>query len=153
MNGSRHLGSQRIRLVMGAAVLCIGLLVLIGWVGDIDSIKQILPDLATMKVNTAIGFILSGAALVMFQMGVFKDRGARPVILVGQLSTDNASTGLRVRRGDTYQIVSVPLPLACKQRDELAGTWEIRAIGADRLSTARCACAFLNRCRRRVAWA
>lgn len=40
-----------------------GLIVLIGWVFDVGAFKSILPDYATMKVNTAISFVIAGIAM------------------------------------------------------------------------------------------
>ncbi len=57
-----------------------GALVLIGWIFDIVALKGVLPSLPTMKVNTAIGFILCGVALWTTQGG----REAWPRRLVGQ---------------------------------------------------------------------
>jgi len=41
----------------------LGIIVLIGWYLDIPAFKSILPNLATMKFNVAVGFILAGASL------------------------------------------------------------------------------------------
>ena len=44
-------------------VTLIGFVVIVGWMFDIAALKSILPIWVTMKANTAIGFILSGASL------------------------------------------------------------------------------------------
>ncbi|MBD2101364.1 PAS domain S-box protein [Leptolyngbya sp. FACHB-261] len=51
-----------------AAAVCVvslGCLVLIGWGLDISILKSVLPDLPTMKVNTALGFALAGTSLFL----------------------------------------------------------------------------------------
>ncbi|WP_249067437.1 putative bifunctional diguanylate cyclase/phosphodiesterase [Argonema antarcticum] len=45
------------------AVFLIGFVVIMGWMFDITMLKSVLPRLVTMKANTAIGFLLSGASL------------------------------------------------------------------------------------------
>jgi PAS domain S-box-containing protein len=45
--------------------LATGVLVLFGWLLDIPSLKSVLPGFVTMKADTAVGFILAGAALAL----------------------------------------------------------------------------------------
>ncbi len=47
----------------GFVVFAIGLTVMVGWTFDIPILKSMLPGMVAMKVNTALGFILSGLAL------------------------------------------------------------------------------------------
>ena len=47
--------------------ISMGMIVLIGWIFDIVALKSIISNLATMKFNTAIGFILTGASLWFMQ--------------------------------------------------------------------------------------
>src|SRR5262249_44219075 len=47
-----------IAFVVGATVVC-------GWVLDVTALKTVLPGLASMKANTAIGLAAAGAALVL----------------------------------------------------------------------------------------
>ncbi len=53
------------RLADGCALLAaaIGLLVIAGWLLDIDALKRVQPGLVAMKFNTALGFVAAGAGL------------------------------------------------------------------------------------------
>ncbi|MCC3530288.1 MAG: PAS domain S-box protein [Microcoleus sp. PH2017_22_RUC_O_B] len=51
----------------GIAVIAIGCTVMLGWIFDLQLLKSIFPELPTMKVNTAVCFILSGLSLFMQQ--------------------------------------------------------------------------------------
>lgn len=48
---------------MSALVITIGILVLVGWTFDIQFLKNVLPGLANMKVNTALCLVALGSAL------------------------------------------------------------------------------------------
>ncbi len=56
---------RRLSAIQGSLVLAVGLLVFTAWLAGIDSLKGLRPGLPTMKANTALGFILSGATLVL----------------------------------------------------------------------------------------
>jgi PAS domain S-box-containing protein len=63
----RSTGLQFIRIarIAGGWSLAVGVAVLLGWVFHIDTLKTILPRLVTMKANTALCFVLCGAALLL----------------------------------------------------------------------------------------
>ncbi|MBK7951823.1 MAG: PAS domain S-box protein [Deltaproteobacteria bacterium] len=50
---------------LGLGVSALALIVLIGWGLDLDLLKQVIPGLVEMKLVTAVGFALAGAALRM----------------------------------------------------------------------------------------
>ncbi len=64
--GDLGAGRDPIGLLIQAAalaVICIGLTVLAGWIGDLPVLKSVIPGAVEMKANTAVGFMASGAAL------------------------------------------------------------------------------------------
>src|SRR5258708_1058477 len=52
-------------LVASLLVVALGVTVMIGWAFNITALKSVLPGLVTMKVNTALGMVLCGGALVL----------------------------------------------------------------------------------------
>jgi diguanylate cyclase (GGDEF)-like protein/PAS domain S-box-containing protein len=55
--------------VTSVAVMGLGCVVLYGWAFGIEQVKTVLPGLVTMKVNTAVGMLLSGASLWLLLPG------------------------------------------------------------------------------------
>ncbi len=49
--------------LLAVVSMVLPLVVLIGWILDVDGIKSLIPGLETMKVNTAIGFVLAGLSI------------------------------------------------------------------------------------------
>jgi PAS domain S-box-containing protein len=50
---------------IGIALLVLGVSVILGWILHIPSVTSIIPGSATMKPNTAMGFLLTGMALML----------------------------------------------------------------------------------------
>ncbi len=55
----------RIALWVGLFVAALAAVVLVGWKLDLAALKSVLPDLVTMKANTALGMLLCGIALAL----------------------------------------------------------------------------------------
>ena len=51
--------------VLASIVIIIGLVVIIGWFIDLDSLKSIVPTWVTMKFSTALSFLMSGIAVML----------------------------------------------------------------------------------------
>ncbi len=56
---------HRFARASGLIVATIAAIVLLGWGFDVDSVKSILPDYPPMRVNTAIGLLLTGGLLFL----------------------------------------------------------------------------------------
>lgn len=54
-----------VSLILSGIVTAGGILVVLGWLFDWPTVKGVLPGLATMKFNTALGFILCGVSLFL----------------------------------------------------------------------------------------
>ncbi len=51
--------------ISGCFVMAVGIIVLIGWYSHLPTIIQLLPSLPPMKYNTALAFVVCGAALLL----------------------------------------------------------------------------------------
>ena len=56
-------------LILGIALILLGLVVLIGWYTKNPALLQIMPSFVAMVYNTALGFVLSGAGLLALLNG------------------------------------------------------------------------------------
>ena len=58
-----QLSSSKLSQIIACVSICIGLIVCIGWILDIPSLKSIIPNAVTMKFSTSISFIFSGVTI------------------------------------------------------------------------------------------
>jgi PAS domain S-box-containing protein len=59
-----HQRCEWLSIAAGTSALLVGLLVVLGWVGQSEPLMRVLPGLATMNPFTAMGFVMAGLALV-----------------------------------------------------------------------------------------
>lgn len=60
-----RLGIRDLPTIAGAAAAAVGITVLLGWLLGLDILKSIVPGVLTMKVNTALAFVLLGLGLFL----------------------------------------------------------------------------------------
>jgi signal transduction histidine kinase/CheY-like chemotaxis protein len=79
--GGPAAGLRIASLVLGGATLLLGLVVIVGWYTGNRTLIQVLPQFVPMQYNTALGFVLTGAALLLLII----ERG-RAAVVVGVLA-------------------------------------------------------------------
>ena len=60
------------RYGLGAAVLTLGIVVVLGWHTGNTRLIQVHPSFVPMQYNTALGFLASGLGLLLLQAGQFR---------------------------------------------------------------------------------
>jgi len=93
---------RRAAAVAGAAVAGLGLLVLAGWLGGWDVFTRIAPGFVTMKANTALCFVLLGAALLWRDRRIFRGVCAGVVAIVAGLTLGEYLAGLDLGFDDLF---------------------------------------------------
>jgi hypothetical protein len=63
--GTLRLGLHELPMVAGGVASAVGIMVLVGWLLGLDILKSIVPGLLTMKVNTALAFVLLGTSMLL----------------------------------------------------------------------------------------
>lgn len=61
-------GAKNIAKIFSVIVIATGSAVLTGWALNIERLKDILPSLPSMMVNTAIGLLMAGASLLLWHL-------------------------------------------------------------------------------------
>lgn len=59
---------QNALLIAGGFVIALSLLVITGWLIGSEALVQIYPQFASMKFNTALGFLIAGSAIILQQL-------------------------------------------------------------------------------------
>lgn len=87
----------------GGAAAALGLAVLAGWWLDLPALKSVLPGAVSMKANTALCFVLAGAALALLAGATASPGRTRAgrllallVILIGALALGEYLFGWRL---------------------------------------------------------
>jgi PAS domain S-box-containing protein len=62
--GAPRLGLDTLPLIAGSVATVVGTTVLLGWLFELDVLKSLVPGLLTMKVNTALAFVLLGVGML-----------------------------------------------------------------------------------------
>jgi PAS domain S-box-containing protein len=87
-------------------VICLGCVVLIGWIFDIALLKSLLPGLVTMKVNAAVAFLLSGVSLWLLSKETSKTWGIT--------SSSSPSLLLLIVQGCALAVICIGLITLCQ---------------------------------------
>jgi len=61
--------ADRVSVLCAFLVGLIGLVVIVGWIFNIEHLKSVFPGLVSMKANTAIAFIAGGSSLALIVIG------------------------------------------------------------------------------------
>jgi PAS domain-containing protein len=78
---------QTLSRLAAAMVIAVGCIVMTGWLFNIGSFLSILPDLAPMKFNTALAFVLAGSAILSLKASPrITQAAAGLVTLIGLLT-------------------------------------------------------------------
>jgi PAS domain S-box-containing protein len=73
--GLMRVGLDNVPMVAGGVAVAAGLTVLVGWLLGLDTLKSLVPGVLTMKVNTALAFVLLGLGLLLCgRAGTSRDR-------------------------------------------------------------------------------
>lgn len=94
-----HSGWSRFAMGIGILSLTLSILVMLGWVLSVAHLKSILPGLATMKFNTAVGFLLSGVSLFLLARLTVESRLRWAQLLGGLVALLGMSVLLEYRFG------------------------------------------------------
>ncbi|HEX6434805.1 MAG TPA: PAS domain S-box protein, partial [Gemmatimonadales bacterium] len=114
--GSPQGGAALIAVASGASVAALGGLVVAGWLTVAVALIQVLPGLPPMQYNTALGFMICGAALLAAALDL-----GRPTALLGGLAAAlglatlcqylfHADLGIDNLLGETYLLTGVTNP-------------------------------------------
>ena len=91
---SSHTRLSRVADVCALLTVAIGLLVIAGWLLEIDPLKRVLPNLVAMKFNTALGFVLAGAGLWWRKRPVARIALGAVVAVLGALTLGEQIAGV-----------------------------------------------------------
>jgi len=91
-----HSGLSRVADASALGTVAIGLLVIAGWLLEIDPLKRVLPGLVAMKFNTALGLLLAGAGLWWRGRPAPRTALGTVVAVLGALSLGEHAAGLDV---------------------------------------------------------
>ena len=84
---------RRVADVAGAVVAVMGVLVLAGWMSGLDVLKRVMCELPSMKPNTALCFLLAGAALALRDRCAVRRACAGLVCALAALTLAESITG------------------------------------------------------------